>query len=70
MNKTEMVKASVRLDVWQIFRRVYGITAAAPSSEKQEELLSAIGDYVAKKLAPSFTREELEQMLLDKNRPV
>lgn len=60
MTKAQYVKVNVRLAVWKIMKRVYGIPTDEPQSEKQAAMLEEVSDYVADKLSP-MSREELEQ---------
>jgi hypothetical protein len=63
MTKREMVTLKVKHDIWKLFSKVYNLSSTTPQSEKQEELLTEIGNYLSDKLCDKLSREDLEEIL-------
>ncbi len=66
MSKRDYIRTKVSQDVWSIFRKVYEINHPNPSSEKQEELLLEMSNYVYEKFATQLSKEKLKAIFGDK----
>ena len=62
MNKKNYVRKQVGSDIWDIFSDVYQISHPAPTSEKQEQLLRRVSDYVYDKFATQISKERLKKI--------
>lgn len=62
MNKKNYVQKKVSQDVWDMFRKVYQIGHPDPTSEKQEELLRVVSDYIYDKFATQISKERLKKI--------
>ncbi len=54
-------KKEITNDLWEIMRKVYNINETAPQSEKQEQLLTYIVEYIDNNLSTRRTRQDSKE---------
>lgn len=51
-------KKEISNDIWDIMRGVYGINVASPQSEKQEDFINKVVDYIDETIGTRRKRQE------------